>query len=506
MRSLHRTPDKRQERNEGATGSPKDGGKAGPSPIKAVNVRKSIDEWDATRIRVDRRVPVSPGGNTVATVPSTKLRARVVLPQEGRIATATQRRPSTDAAGPSTASITNKEAHEAPPVPKNADRTTTARSLLQRGKYYLGISRNLKGEIKTEVATVIERLYNLVKEAENIKRTGKEKTTELNKTYTEDQQKETEEITNKTLKENIYRMAKLTEKLEEQSRLIEENSKQMETLKTSLEARTYANVVAEPKQKETTKQTALHSVIVTSKIETETGEEVLTRVREAVNAKDGWVQVERVRKAKDRKIIIGCKTDSEKQRVKERLNTAADHLVVEDVKNKDPLVVIRGVLSCNSNDEMLQAIRKQNGPLFSEIGKEEDRMEAKYRKKARNPLTCHLVVRVSPALYNAMLNKGYVHIDLQKLPVADQSPLVQCSLCLGYGHGRRFCTQAIEKCSHCGGPHIYTECDAVKVGASPTCCNCVQQKVQNNGHNAFSANCPVRRRWDALAREAIAYC
>lgn len=49
-------------------------------------------------------------------------------------------------------------------------------------------------------------------------------------------------------------------------------------------------------------------MVVTSTDETETGEEVLVKVRKAVDAKEGWVKVERVRKAKGRKIIMGLET------------------------------------------------------------------------------------------------------------------------------------------------------------------------------------------------------
>ncbi|GBP04183.1 hypothetical protein EVAR_19131_1 [Eumeta japonica] len=39
-----------------------------------------------------------------------------------------------------------------------------------------------------------------------------------------------------------------------------------------------------------------------------------------------------------------------------------------------------------------------------------------------------------------------------KAPVWDQSPLVQCSRCLGYGHGKRFAKKC-PRCAHCGGEH-----------------------------------------------------
>ncbi|KAL0870230.1 hypothetical protein ABMA27_006370 [Loxostege sticticalis] len=169
-----------------------------------------------------------------------------------------------------------------------------------------------------------------------------------------------------------------------------------------------------------------------------TGDDVMKQVREAVNAKDGWVTVERVRKVKDKKVILGCRTVEERERVKERLKGASDRLNVEDMRNHDPMVILRDVMVHHTDNDIKTAIRNQNGVVFRGLDGKDDRLEVKFRRKARNPLMNHVVLRVSPTIYNRMLEKGSVHIDMQRVRVADQSPLVQCSMCLAYGHGRRF--------------------------------------------------------------------
>ncbi|GBP21005.1 hypothetical protein EVAR_11036_1 [Eumeta japonica] len=58
--------------------------------------------------------------------------------------------------------------------------------------------------------------------------------------------------------------------------------------------------------------------------------------------------------------------------------------------------------------------------------------------RARNDLECHPVLEVSPELYHRLIKAGFVYVGLQRRPVWDQSLLVQCSRCLGYGHGKRF--------------------------------------------------------------------
>lgn len=240
--------------------------------------------------------------------------------------------------------------------------------------------------------------------------------------------------------------------------------------------------------------------------ETETGEEVLDRIRRTVDAKEGWVRVERARKARDRKIIMGFGSKEERKKVMDRIGKDGRNLSVEEVKNKDPRLFLRNVLSFNTDEDVLKAMRNQNSSVFRGLDAEDDRMEIRYRKRTRNPHTNHVILSVSPIIWRKVLDVGYVHIDLQQIRVEDQSPLVQCTRCLGYGHGKRFCQESVDLCSHCGGPHLKSECAEFVSNAPPTCKNCVRDKQEHTEHNAFSQECPIRGKWDTIARSTVAYC
>jgi hypothetical protein len=72
----------------------------------------------------------------------------------------------------------------------------------------------------------------------------------------------------------------------------------------TLKKMSYAGAVAsQPKGRET-----LYLVIVTTRDETETSDQILGRIRSAINAKDGRMEVESVRRTKDRKVVVSCKT------------------------------------------------------------------------------------------------------------------------------------------------------------------------------------------------------
>ncbi|GBP61695.1 hypothetical protein EVAR_43633_1 [Eumeta japonica] len=171
-----------------------------------------------------------------------------------------------------------------------------------------------------------------------------------------------------------------------------------------------------------------------------------------------------------------------------------------------PLVIIRDVLKVNSDEQIIESLKRQNGHTTEGLdwGKVEARV--RYRRRARNPLECHPVLEVSPALYTRLIKAGFVYVGLQRRPVWDQSPLVQCSRCLGFGHSKKYCRELNDKCAHCGGDHTGPLCPGRKAAQPPKCINCTRAGCEDVAHSAFSQECGVRTKWDAIARTKVAYC
>lgn len=381
-------------------------------------------------------------------------------------------------------------------------RVMEARGKITETKRKMDENLNMKKDVKAAIHECMDTLLRLLKESEETKemllmKEGKKEQDTVSRSENETEKKKEEE--------------KIVHLIEGHSRLLRESKEEMEKLKEILGKHqemakgSYASVAAAPsggRQKGAT----VHSVVVSSNDEKETGEQVLEKIRIVVNAREEGVKIDKIRKAKDRKVIIGCGTREEMGRVKEKLKKAGRDLSVEEIKNKDPLVILKDVMKYNKDEEIIKGMKTQNRHLFLDIEGEEDRIEVKYRRKARNPLAEHVVLKVSPKIWSRLIDAGALHIDLQKVKVADQSPLIQCARCLGYGHGKRFCREPADVlvCSHCGGPHLKMECTQ-RLDA-PKCVNCAEAKIERVDHNAFSEECPVRRRWDALARAAVQYC
>lgn len=400
-----------------------------------------------------------------------------------------------------------------------------AKACLSKAKTHLANSRNLRTDIKDGVLQAIDRLYQIAKiqdkEIDGLKRQKEERvagTGEVGSLHPltpprplSNNEQETELV--KRMEEQARWIKASNERMEEHSKMFKENNAKMAELKEilqehkkSLEVATYASVAAVPKKGHTQERKTLHSIVVTSSDETESGEEVLNEIRKVINAKEGGIAIDRVRKGKDRKVIIGCGSEEDRNKVKDKLDKAGGKLKTEEIKNKDPLVILKDVLACNTEEEVLGALRKQNQKIFEGLSEDEDRLEVKYRRKSRNAISNHIVLRVSPRLWNRLTEKETIRIDMQRIQVSDQSPLVQCSQCLGYGHTKRLCKEEKETCSHCAGPHKKAECPEWNAGTTPVCRNCASAKLGKTDHNAFSTECPVRRKWDALARAETAYC
>ena len=433
---------------------------AGPSAISRTRVRRSIGEIES---RYKTPTPPKKG----------------ILPAKNL--------PQKSAEPPKTTETT-----------KYLNRTSEGKALLAKAKYHIGSSRNTKTEIKTVVIEVVERMYRMIKELEAELKGNKQQPREQGSEERKESNKE--EIS-----------SALIEKIEEHSKLLqeckEETGKLKEELKAVNEKRlSYAAVTSKSPNKQPPSQNTLHSVIITSTNELDTCDEMLQKIRKAVDAKAEGIQIDRVRKAKDQKIIVGCKTKEELGRVKERIKKAERDLTFEEMKNKNPLVKLRDVLNFNTDEDILEALKSQNRQIFNGLEEEQAKIEVRYRIRTRNPHVSHVVLRVAPKLWHILMEMGKIHIDLQRIRVEDQSPIIQCTKCLGYGHGKKFCNEEVEKCSHCGGSHLRIDCPTWRDGHDPICCNCKREGLLSTEHNAFSNECPVRKRWDRIARSSIAYC
>ncbi|CAG9793098.1 unnamed protein product [Diatraea saccharalis] len=259
---------------------------------------------------------------------------------------------------------------------------------------------------------------------------------------------------------------------------------------------TYANIA------KTNIPRTMHSIILESENKNDTAEELIQKTKAILKPTLEEIKIDKIRKVKDQRVLIGCAKEKEIEKIKDKLQKEQG-IKIEKVKNKNPLVIIKDVPFQIKEEELLQLIQNQNKELFNK--EEEKEVKVKFRRKAINQERCHAIIQVKPAVWRAMTGKGHLYIEMERLKVEDQSPLIQCTRCLGFGHGMKFCQESASRCSHCGDPHLRANCPEREAGRAPRCCNCAHAGLEETEHNAFSKECGVRDKWEYLARTTTAY-
>ncbi|OWR46781.1 TRAS3 protein, partial [Danaus plexippus plexippus] len=207
-------------------------------------------------------------------------------------------------------------------------------------------------------------------------------------------------------------------------------------------------------------------------------------------------------KIRDGKIVISCGDRPGLEKTQSRLKSQAGLKLEPRGETETRELIVRNVFGYNTEADIIESLKCQNQKLWRDLDPAHFRVKEVYRRKARNPHQVHVVLQVSPQVWRKLTEAGTIYIDIQGLTAEDQSPLVQCTRCLGYGHGRRNCKETVDLCSHCGGGHDRTKCPSRVNGRPPVCRNCDRAGFQEAGHNAFSGDCPIRRKWDGIARSS----
>lgn len=328
--------------------------------------------------------------------------------------------------------------------PGQPSRSQAAKRLLMSAKSQLNNARNLKTEIKTAVIEAVEGLFGLVKDAEN---EGKGKGKEDQETPpTNDPTEEVDELMtelrkhSKVIRDTRAQMESLGLQMEGLSATVrsemrgeiqrlhsaaavapaeltvlssrvaelseslakEPSPKPLDDLRNQVgeldrlirsgagvvSQITYAEKAAIPKQP----IQAVHSIVISSSEETDTSDDIINKIKKVVDAKASGIRVDRIRKARDQKVVVGCEDREELNKIKNKLECSTTKFNVEERQNKDPLVVLRDVLASNINEDILMSLKTQNGHIVGHIPTEEYRAQVRYRKKARNPYETHVVL------------------------------------------------------------------------------------------------------------------
>lgn len=291
---------------------------------------------------------------------------------------------------------------------------------------------------------------------------------------------------NQGLQERAMENKALNSKLTEIASAVEANHK------------TYASAAAlsTNKNKWFRTEEELHTVIVSSDDPLKTSEDVEGIIKKSVNVRALGIGVSTLRKGANQKVVVSLQNAKDKDKFKEALKSSSPNITTADGTRRNPMVIFRGLIKGTADEDLRNSIVQQNRKLGVDA---DSLIRLCYKKGHRNSLLCSMVYEVSPAAWKTLVDVGRVNVGYQRVAVDDESPLVQCYQCLGYGHTQKLCKGKLT-CSHCSQEHYFRDCP--NRSTSATCSNCAGGQ-QN--HNTMSDLCPIRRKMEERARDRINY-
>lgn len=308
--------------------------------------------------------------------------------------------------------------------------TTEAYIYLSKAKEELDSQRNIKKETKNITIEYINKLYYIIEELENRLKYANEKLQDQqNQIFNKPMTEQTLRITNTNIKDLVQNIDRHTRYLEQHAIAIEKIKTEMAEICTTTTTptappRTYAEAVITqiPPQSHNIPLRPHHSLIISSQNTIDTSDIVLNKVRTALNARSSGIKIQSVRKIREQRIILSCSTQEEAETIENKLSSS-QQFKIEKAKNKNPQIILKNVFNYNTDNDIIDSIKEQNKELIENIPDEQlNNMVIKYKRKTKNPIQNHVIMQVPPEIWQSLTRAGYVHIDLQRIRVEDQTP------------------------------------------------------------------------------------
>ena len=406
------------------------------------------------------------------------------------------------------------------------DRLNTAREAYNNIKSAVDESRNLKGTLKNKILNSLETLYTLIrKDYEKIssdvptKPSSHLNSSTLPCTLTESTSPISPLTSTPSRFSNINEILQsrsqhnhVNQKIEDILDNIKMLQKDMKTVTSGIEhikeqntahgsyileqqKTTYAKVAAIPKP-----TFNKHTLILNPTDKDIKSQDIINTIKEKINPINLGIGINQIKKINNEKILISCRNMYETEIMKNEIDKNIPKIETRISKPKNPLIVLTNVQKEVNPAEIKNIIVNQNKHILSpEMNEEKQNVHIRelYRKNTKNDNYKHIVIEVSPYLHKTILQQGSLYIGMQRIVTYDQSPLKQCSGCWKYVHTKRHCKNPDLICLHCGEKHHNRDCPNNE--QTLKCVNC------NNSHKANYYNCPIKIKYDRLARAQVAY-
>ncbi|CAK1594229.1 unnamed protein product [Parnassius mnemosyne] len=180
------------------------------------------------------------------------------------------------------------------------------------------------------------------------------------------------------------------------------------------------------------------ALVVESSDPRHTSEDVVNTIKNNIDVVQLGVGVNNIRRIRNQKVLLSCDNDEDREKLQNAIRNSDKKLTVSKSTAKNPLLKLIGVANDLNNTKLEEALVNQNIKLLKHIEMENIKTKVLRRIKGRTAAINNIILEVSPEVWKALKDQR-VHVGYQIVPALDQSPVVQCYRCMGFGHRAREC-------------------------------------------------------------------
>ena len=143
------------------------------------------------------------------------------------------------------------------------------------------------------------------------------------------------------------------------------------------------------------------------------------------------------------------------------MEAGKNKLKVETQQKQKPALIIYGVYSEMSGEQIIERLVRQNIKDESLIEEAIKETKPKFRTGPRKQERDHLVIETTNKirLYLVQKTSGKVFINFERYSIKDFLSIPKCFRCISYGHVEKHCRVPNQLCKYCGkDTHKFDAC------------------------------------------------
>ena len=142
-----------------------------------------------------------------------------------------------------------------------------------------------------------------------------------------------------------------------------------------------------------------------------------------------------------------------KREARQKLETVSN-LEISDFKKRRPAMILTGIDSQLSKDEVFAEIKSKNVLLMDSFGTDFDNnFKIVHVKTCKNPKRQNYFIEMTSVMFKFCSKEETLNVKWTRHTILEHTPVVQCYRCNAFGNMVKNCPLDHEICVRCGGKH-----------------------------------------------------